>query len=170
METQDNKKLEQLGQDFLTHLCYQSDKNAGAFKPASGEGFSLWINGRICFEDPSTSPPNTILYSGDDFSTEELKNCLASGKKVKQVRFRIEKAHNTWVFTISANGLILSGVKVDMPRSTDPDEQFYSRIIAVEVLNKMIDTLFEGFAEEVFGDAWHSTGLKAFQTWLAEKV
>ncbi len=169
MEIDDTKKLENLGQDFLTYLCYKSDKFAGVFKPGKEEPFSLWLNGRILFEDPAASPPNTILYSGDDFSTDDLKTCLSSGKKVTQARFRIEKANNTWTFTISANGLIISGVKVDMPRSTDPDEQFYSRIIAVEALNKMIDSLFEVFAEDALGSSWRKKGFKEFQNWLAEK-
>ena len=165
-------KQSSLGRDFLTFICYRSDKYAGVFKmPGLGQEFFLWIDGKIVMEDDQGSPANSVTYSGDDFSAPELKHAISSGKKVKEAKLRIEKGENTWSFLLKAERMQISGLKLDMPKvkDNDLDENFFTRILSVEALNSIIDELYKYFLAEFHSGQWQSKGYTEFQNWLKEK-
>ncbi len=155
------------GRDFLTYICYKSDKNAGVFAISSPDKqFSLWVDGKIVLEDDRESAPNAVSFSGDDFTSQDLKQAIQTGKKVKEARVRIEKGENTWCFTLRADSYAVSGLKIDMPRAEDSDEQFFGRMFSIEALNTIIDSLYIDFITEITAKAWKSKGYREFQQWL----
>ena len=169
----DNQQLLQLLQnrarDFLTYLCYRSEAQEGKFELPGIDGtFFLWVDGRIVLEDDSEVPPDTVAYSGDGFSGHELRQALGSGKRVREARFRIEKGENTWLCTVRADRLAVSGLKIDMPPVTDRDEQLYGRLYSVEALNTIIDACYAMFCAAVYADTWQEEGYPAFQEWIAQ--
>ena len=167
MDNDDLKKQNSFGRDFLTYICYKSDEKAGLFEiPGSGQQVSLWVDGKIVMEDDRDVPPNRVSYSGDDFANQDLKQAIRSGKKVRDARLRIEKGENTWSFTLRADRLEISGLKIDLPGTDDIDEKFHGRMLAVEALNSMIDTLYEYFIVEVYEKTWKTRGYREFQKWL----
>ncbi len=168
----DNEQQKQgsLGRDFLTYLCYKSDDNGGQFElPGSGEQFVLFLDRKIALEDDQEVPPNTVTYSGDDFTEKDLKQAIRSRKKVREARFRIDKGENTWVFTLKADRFEISGLKIDMPAVQDLDEKFYGRIYSIETLQSLLDACYEQFIESVNGKNWKTTGYPRFQKWLQSK-
>ena len=167
MSSRKEQSRQCLGRDFLTYLCYKSDDQAGAFEPEEpSQAFSLWLDGKIVLEDDRDVPPNSVAYSGDDFTNQDVKQAIRSGKKVREARFRIEKAENTWCFTLRADRLDVSGLKLDMPPSEDSDGQFFARIISIEALNDLIDALYKMFTAEFCSDTWKASGARRFQKWL----
>ena len=167
MDNGELKKQNSFGRDFLTYICYKSDEKAGLFEiPGSGQRFSLWVDGKIVMEDDSYSPPNTVSYSGDDFTNQDLKQAIRSGKKVREARFRIENGETIWSFTLRADRFEVSGLKIDMPRTDDIDERFFGRMLSIESLNSLIDTLYEYFIVEVYEKKWKTKGYLEFQKWL----
>lgn len=168
MDNESLQKNSSRGRDFLTYLCYQSDAKAGAINlPGSGgERFSLWVDRKIVLEDDRDPPPNTVTYSGDDFTNQDLKQAIRAGKKVREARFRIEKGENTWTFTFRADRFEVAGLKLDMPATDDVDEQFYARIYSVEALNTILDACYEHFVDQVCGKTWKQEGYPKFQEWL----
>lgn len=167
MDNEIARKKSSPGHDFLTYLCYQSDALAGVFDVGgSGGRFTLWIDGKIALEDQQASAPNTVTYSGDDFTSQDLKQALRAGKKVKEARFRLEKGEQAWSFTVRADRVAVSGLKIDMPRTADSDEQFYGRMLSIEALGEVIDTLFAWFLKETGAQAWKAAGSRQFQQWL----
>ncbi len=168
MNNDDTQKHTELGRDFLTYLCYKSDSQAGKFtrQGAGGVPFSLWLDGKIVLENDNDVPPNVASHSGDDFSSDVLKSALRSGKKVREARFRIEQAENTWIFTLRGDRFDISGLKCDLPPVDDRDQQFITRIISTEALNDLLDSLYEAFLQDIQGPSWKRTGYSAFQSWL----
>ena len=82
MDNGEQKRQNSFGRDFLTYICYKSDEKAGSFEiPGSGQQVSLWVDGKIVMEDDSCFPPNTVSYSGDDFTNQDLKQAIRSGKR-----------------------------------------------------------------------------------------
>lgn len=166
MNDEAQKKQNTYGRDFLTWLAYKSDERAGKLALSSGETFFLWIDGKLVLEDDRPAPPNSVSYSGDDFSNQEIKASVRSGKKVREARLRIERGENTWTFTLRGDRMEISGLKIDMPKAADPDELFFGRIMNIETLNKLLDGLYTEFLLEVHGREWKATGYRRFQKWL----
>lgn len=156
------------GRDFLTYLCYKSDAQAGQIKPASADQeLALWIDSKIILEDDRATPPNILSYSGDDFTNQDLKQAIRSGKRVREARFRLERGGNAWTFTLRADRFEIAGLKIDMPAATDPEERFFGRILSIEALNALIDELYGSFLSEVQEKTWKTKGYREFQKWLA---
>jgi recombination associated protein RdgC len=156
------------GRDFLTYLCYKSDAQAGQIKPASADQeLALWIDSKIILEDDRATPPNILSYSGDDFTNQDLKQAIRSGKRVREARFRLERGGNAWTFTLRADRFEIAGLKIDMPAATDPEERFFGRILSIEALNTLIDELYGSFLSEVQEKTWKTKGYREFQKWLA---
>lgn len=155
--------------DFLTYLCYKSDAQAGSFQLDGRKHlFSLWLDGRIVFEDDSGSAPSTVAYSGDGFSSQDLKQALRSGKRVSQARFRIEQQENLWTCTLKSGTWDVSGLKLAMPAVENAEERLSARMLSVEAFNALLDSLYEQFIEEVHGTSWKAKGYREFQKWLRE--
>jgi len=154
-----------IGREFLTWLYFQSDSRAGRIE-AAGELFELWLDRRVALEDDSLEPPSCVSFSGDTFTSEDMKTAIRSGKKIREARFRLEKLENTWCFTLRADRLEVASLKIDLPGADDIDERFHGRIIAISALNDFLDTCFATFLENVLSKQWKSGGCKEFQAWL----
>lgn len=160
------RKQNSLGRDFLTWLAHTSDDKAGKLALATGETFFLWIDGKIVLEDDRSAPANCVTYSGDDFTNQDIKAAVRAGKKVREARLRIERGENTWSFMLRGDRMEIGGLKLDMPRAADKDEQFFGRIMNIEALNKLLDGLYAEFLKDVHGSEWKTTGYRRFQKWL----
>jgi len=160
-----SEKLSAIGREFLTWLYYQSDACAGRIE-ANGELYELWIDRKVALEDDGMDPPGCVSFSGDTFTSDDLKSAIRSGKKVREARFRLEKGENTWCFSLRADRLEVTGLKIDLPDADDIDERFHGRIIAISALNDFIDACFARFLDSVLSKKWKSGGRKEFQTWL----
>jgi recombination associated protein RdgC len=170
MDKEELRSRSSLGKDFLTYVCYQSDKNAGLVKtPGSGQQFSLWVDGKIVLEDDRDPLPNMVSHSGDDFTEQDLKQAIRSGKKVREARFRIEQGASTWSFTLRAERFEVSGLKIDMPGTRDIDEKFFDRMLNIEEFSSLMDGLYEYFINEVHQKTWKMKGYQEFQRWLQAK-
>lgn len=161
----DQGKQTAIGREFLTWLYYLSDAAAGRIE-AGGEIFELWIDRKAALEDDSLEPASCVSFSGDTFTSDDLKIAIRSGKKLREARFRLEKGENTWCFTLRADRLEVAGLKIDLPGADDIDERFHGRIIAISALNDFLDACFARFLDSVLSNQWKSAGHKKFQAWL----
>ena len=160
------RKQNTFGRDFLTWLCYKSDQRAGKMEMASGETFFLWIDGKIVMEDDRAAPPNSVSYTGDDFTNQDIKLAVRAGKKAREARLRIERGESTWTFTLRGDRMELAGLKIDMPKAADKDELFFGRIMSIEALNILLDGLYTEFLMDVHSPQWKEKGFRQFQKWL----
>jgi recombination associated protein RdgC len=149
----------------LTWLYFQSDSRAGRIE-VGGELFELWIDRKVVLEDDSLEPPSCVSFTGDTFTSDDLKAAIKSGKKIREARFRLEKLENTWCFTLRADRLEVASLKIDLPGADDIDERFHGRIIAISALNDFLDACFAAFLKNVLGKQWKTEGLKDFKAWL----
>ena len=69
-----------LGKDFLTYLCYLSDSRNGMFEIAGKSTFQVWLGDKIVLQDEADTPPNSVSFSGRDFTADDLKQAIKSGK------------------------------------------------------------------------------------------
>ncbi len=167
MDKEQTRKSGSLGRDFLTFLCYKSDESGGQIEnPATKEQFVCLVDGKIVLENDNDIPPCSITYAGDGFSERDLKQALRAGKRVREARLRVEKGENTWEFTLKADRLEVSGLKISMPPAREAEERFYGRMYSIEGLHALLDAYFEYFVGEINAKTWKNKGFKQFQDWL----
>jgi len=161
------EQLKDASGEFLTYLCYKSDAQAGAVQlDGPQQGCTIWVDGKIVFEDSSGNAPSTIAYSGDGFGSHDLKQALRAGMRVCQARLRIEMQENSWTCTLKAGTAEVAAMKLAMPAADNTDEQLLARMLCVERFNELLDALYGLFIEEVYGSSWKSSGYRQFQQWL----
>ncbi len=168
MDSATLKEHNQFGKDFLTYLCYKSDENEGRFTVTGQGQLLLLIGDKIVLEDSGDAPRNSVSYSGEAFTGDDLKQAIRSGKKVCEAQFKIEKDTSTWSFTMKAQRFDISGLRMYPPtyKSDDPEGRFYGRMLSIEQLHSIIDELYHQFLRDISGKHWEDEGYKKFQKWL----
>jgi hypothetical protein len=162
------KEQHKFGKDFLTYLCYTSDEHDGLFNLSGQSRVHLWVDSKIILEDDSGMSPATISYSGEGFTSDDLKQALRSGKKVSEARLKIEKDEHSWTFVLKAATFEISSLRIYPPpfKSSDPDGQFYVKMLSIEQLNSILDELYYLFLKDMTSKNWENEGYRKFQSWV----
>lgn len=157
-----------LGKDFLTYLCYKSDEQNGLFKITGKGTLHLWLGDKIILEDDAATPQNSVTYTGRDFTAEDLKQAIKSGKIVSEAQFKIDKDETAWSFTIRARQLDVVNMRMSTPqfKTDDSDSQFYTRMMVIDELNEMLDELYYQFLHDIGDKNWKKDGFKKFLDWV----
>ena len=165
------KQNNQLGRDFITYLCYKSDENEGLFEITGAKRLHLWVGDKVILADDST-PPNSIIYSGEYFTGADLKQAIRSGKRVSEAQFKIEIDATAGIFMIRGERFDIVNLRIHSSDSgaDDSEAQFYTRMHGMEQINSMLDELYYQFLRDISGQSWEHEGYKKFQLWLNEKA
>lgn len=157
-----------LGKDFLTYLCYLSDSQNGVFEIAGKGTFQVWLGDKIVLQDDADTPPNSIAISGRDFTAGDLKQAIKSGKKVTEAQFRIDRDETSWSFTLRAQRFDIASLRMNTPKfkADDSDARFYSRMLVIEELNEILDSLYYQFLHDVTEKNWGTEGYNKFREWI----
>jgi len=157
-----------LGKDFLTYLCYLSDSRNGVFEIAGKGTFQVWLGDKIVLQDEADTPPNSISFVGRDFTADDLKQAIKSGKKVTEAQFRIDKDETSWSFTLRAQRFDIASLRLNTPqfKADDSEARFYSRMLVIEELNEILDGLYYQFLHDVTEKNWETEGYKKFREWI----
>lgn len=161
-----------LGKDFLTYLCYLSDSRNGVFEIAGKGTFQVWLGDKIVLQDEADGLPNSISFSGRNFTADDLKQAIKSGKKVTEAQFRIDKDDTSWSFTLRAQRFDIAGLRMNTAqfKADDSETRFYARMLAIEELDELLDALYYQFLQDITGKNWETEGYKKFREWLYRQL
>jgi recombination associated protein RdgC len=157
-----------LGKDFLTYLCYRSDERNGMFEIAGKGTLQVWLGDKIVLQDEADTPPNSVSFSGRDFTADDLKQAIKSGKKITEAQFKIDKDETSWSFTIRAQRLDIASLRMNTAQfqADDSEARFYSRMLVIEELNEILDELYYRFLHDITEKNWEAEGYKKFKEWV----
>jgi len=157
-----------LGKDFLTYLCYMSDERNGMFENAGKGTFQVWLGDKIVLQDETDTPPNSVSFSGRDFTADDLKQAIKSGKKVTEAQFKIDKDETSWSFTLRGQLLDIASLRMNTAqfKADDSEARFYSRMLVIEELNDILDELYYQFLHDITEKKWEAEGYKKFKEWV----
>lgn len=159
-----------LGQDYLTWLWYQSEKQTGQFENLAGEQFRFTLQKRLVVQGGDGESKDTAVCSGPQSEFREAKLGLRTGKKVNQARLQIEQDENAWEVQLKAEDFTLAGLKtpkVDMKveEGEDPDSRFLEKIFLVEKCLDFMDVLYFSFLKIRFSQNWDSE-VEKMRKWI----
>jgi hypothetical protein len=157
-----------LGRDFLTYLCYRSDERNGMFEVAGKGTLHVWLGDKIVLQDEADTPPNSVSFSGRDFTADDLKQAIKSGKKITEAQFKIDKDETNWSFTIRGQRLDIASLRMNTAqfKADDSEARFYSRMLVIEELNEILDELYYRFLHDITEKKWETEGYKKFKEWM----
>lgn len=165
----DHPAAQFLGREFLLWLWWRSEEDfATAELPHYGT-VDFWIDDHIQFRTPGDPPQITDLRGGAPATTVEARTALAGGKTVESARLGLRVREREYSFSIRAEGLELSAVKVPSDARDGIDDRLFERMLLLEELTGIVDSFFFRFLEQRLADGWRSTQLPAIRSWIADK-
>ncbi len=165
----DHPATQFLGREFLLWLWWRSEEDfAVADLPHYGT-VDFWIDDHIQFRTPGDDPQINDIRGGAPATTVEARTALASGKTVESARVGLRIKEREYSFSIKAEGLELTGVKVPSDAADGIDDRLFERMLLVEELGGIVDTFFFRFLEQRVTDTWRSKQVPAIRAWIAGK-
>lgn len=160
-------RTEFLGAEFLTWLWYRSDVQDGMFHGGDEVGpFEVWFDDKLVVKSEIADAQENIFKGGHPTSSQEARTALRLGKLASEARLRVVRGAQEWSFGIKGKTLALSGLKLPAVLSREDDEKFYERMLLVEQVEAMMQSLYTTFARLRTGDAWEADELPAIRRWI----
>lgn len=154
-----------LGREFLTWLWYRSELSEGLFK-RDGETFEVWFDAKLVLESLGDIKEQSAIKSENPTETEEARASLQTGKQVREAQLRLIQGQKQWTFTIKAEDLAISGLKVPALLSREDEEQLYERFYLLEEALDLVEHLWRAFVTlRLDDDAWRAE-LEAVRAWV----
>ncbi len=157
-----------LGGEFLMWLWFKSACMDNLL-PTKGHGtIEVWIAERLTLEAYVAETERNAFQGGAPAHAPEAKLSLRQGKRVSQAKIGLLKEGREWTFSIKAEHLELSGIKLPALLSREEEEQFYERMYLAEELEDILGDLFSEFLAIRLDPArWDEVMLPAMMAWIA---
>jgi hypothetical protein len=159
-----------LGAEFLTWLWYQEEVGGGQFQLGGDLG-----DIELSFEDKLTMGSTALDEQQDSFkggrptASPEARAALKLGKQAQSASLRLTQGEQEWRFTLKAEPLMMSAVRLPEVLADDPKAQFHERMLLLETLDRLYRALFKLFLEERLSAEWATEHLPAIQSWAARR-
>lgn len=152
-----NTAIRFLGMEFITWLCFLSQQEGGR---VAIEGFDEF---EIFFESPAQLAADygdatvLTLKGGSPLESPEAGRALLEAKKISRARVRWNLRNQTYQFTVNAERLAVSSLKLPLPPGTSGMDLVLMRMELVEEFEKYLHSLFEVFLARRLDDKlWHA--------------
>jgi hypothetical protein len=157
-----------LGPEFLTWLWYRSEKQQGVFDAGGEIGpFELWFDDKLTIGSPAVNAQENLFKGGHPATSVEARIALRLGKQPSDAKLRIVRASQEWSFSLKADRLEPTGVKIPAVLSREDEEVLNERMVLIEQLDTMLKSLLAQFLVLRVSPEWGETELPAMQRWVA---
>ena len=159
-----------LGSEFITWLWYQEELNEGKFMLEGDLG-----EVELSFEDKLTMGSTAIDEQQDSFKggkptrSLEARSALKLGKMAISAKIRVIQGEQEWQFTLKAEPLMMSGIKLPEILTKDPHSQFFERMFLLEHLDRIYRNLYKQFLQVRLSKDWNTETLLHIQNWVANR-
>ncbi|MEE2829644.1 MAG: hypothetical protein VX498_10690 [Myxococcota bacterium] len=159
-----------LGREFMLWLWWTSERDFGTADLPTYGTVDFWIDDHIQFRTPGDDPQIADLRGGAPATTIEARTALSSGKTVESARLGLRVKEREYSFSLRAEGLELSGVKVPSEMKEGSDERIFERMFLLDEVTGIIDAFFFRFLDKRLDPAWNTEQLPAIRDWVAGEV
>ena len=156
-----------LGREFMLWLWWTSERDFGTAELPPFGTVDFWIDDHIQFRTPGDDPQIADLRGGAPATTIEARTALSSGKTVESARLGLRVKEREYSFSLCAEGLELSGVKVPSEMKEGSDERIFERMFLLDEVSGIIDAFFFRFLEKRLEASWNTEQLPAIRAWVA---
>lgn len=157
-----------LGPEFLTWLWYRSEKQQGVFDAGGEIGpFELWFDDKLTIGSPAVNAQENLFKGGHPATSVEARIALRLGKQPSDAKLRIVRAGQEWSFSLKADRLEPTGVKIPAVLSREDEEVLNERMVLIEQLDTMLKSLLAQFLVLRVSPEWEASELPAMRQWVA---
>jgi hypothetical protein len=159
-----------LGEEFLTWLWFQMERQDGVFTLAGGERVEVFFEDQLTLEARLSEAELNRLSGGSPTESEEAKEALRRGKRVSKAKVKVVSAGKAWELTWTAQTLGIGGVKMPAVLGEQDDDRFYERMALVEELEGVLMGLYGLFLRVRLDAPSWAREVDAMRRWVAERT
>ncbi len=145
-----------LGNEFLLWLWFTSEQNGGTFDLSDVGEVVLVFDDQLVLEAFLAETEQSRMSGGAPTDSPEAKTALRAGKRVSKAKLRLLRGEREFVFTVSANDLDFSSVKVPAVLKGD-DERLLERLTLLDELAEIWWRLYQTFLTQRLNEDWASS-------------
>lgn len=149
----DRGGLDFLGPEFLTWLWWRS-MTSPCFTHEDGREVWIHFDEHLEFRGERAAARRTILRTGVPSASLEARAALRSGKALVAARILMACGEDETRFTLRAEDLDISSLKLPAPEGDTPDERLESLLSAQEQFTKDLDLCLSAFLAVRLDDGW----------------
>ncbi len=142
--------LDYIGPEFLTWLWWRSDEDP-RFVHADGTEVFVHVDEHLEFRGERAASRRTVLRAGLPGASMDARAALKSGKLVFAARLLIARGEDEVHFTLRAEDLEVSGVRLPAAEEGNPRERLEGSLESLERFWDDLDLCFATFLERRTG-------------------
>jgi hypothetical protein len=156
-----------LGNEFLLWLWFKSECFEAQLHTDEHDTLEVWIDDALTLEAYLAETERNTISGGSPAYSPEAKTALRHGKRPTKAKLGVVKEGREWTFTLKAEDLSFSGVKIPALLSREEEEQFYERMFLLEELEQIVATLYQEFLTiRLDVPTWNEVMLPALKEWV----
>ena len=158
-----------LGSEFLMWLWFKTETHDGLMQLGEHGDLEVVFDDSLVLEAYLAETERNTFTGGAPAYSPEAKVALQQGKRVARAKLAVIKEGREWTFTLKAEGMDFSSVKIPAVLSRQEDEKFYERMYLVDELEDIVDALYKEFLQIRLSDQWHDRMVPAMREWVASE-
>ncbi len=135
-----------LGEEFILWLWMRGLSEGGA-SGADGDLSSCFVDDAVVLQSERGEVKEIGLRKGNPAESREAFEAISRGMRPSKAKLRLLAGDMEWVFTLSAAGLDLSGLKLPPTQSKDPVGRISDRLFLLEEGAGHLERRFKRFLE-----------------------
>lgn len=156
-----------LGSEFLLWLWFKSECFEALLRTDAHGTLEVWIDDKLTLEAYLAETERNDFQGGAPSYSPESKLALRQGKRPSKAKLGVVKEGREWSFTLKAESMDTSGLKIPALLSREEEEQFYERMFLLEELEDILNTLYKEFITiRLHEQAWDQVMLPAIVHWI----
>jgi hypothetical protein len=156
-----------LGSEFLMWLWFKTETHDGLMDLGEHGAVEVVFDDSLVLEAYLAETERNTFKGGAPAYSPEAKVALQQGKRVARAKLSVLKDGREWTFTLKAEGMDFSSIKIPAVLSRQEDEKFYERMYLVDEVEDIVDALYAEFLAIRFSDDWSDRMVPAMRQWVA---
>lgn len=155
-----------LGNEFLLWLWHEADRRDGYVALGGGDDAAVMFDKALDLDCAYAFSGRASLRSTGPAKMPEAAAALRAGKVPRKCGLTLEHAGSLYAFTLNAETLAVSGLKMpEVPEADTPRVLFEERIGQLRDFGRLLDRLFAAFVSARSGGGWEST-TQGIRRWI----
>jgi len=163
------KRLEFLGEEFLTYLYVHSFLDDGGFSLGDGRKIGVVAEKMVALEGAQGKSDSTVVRSDELSESEEARIALKMGKKVSVGQFLFAIEGQDYRIVLDKN-LCIRSVALPALEAFDPLEQEVEVFEKIGLVEDAVQSLFLDFLEKRMDQSRWSKEMDEITAWLCSPV